>query len=190
GLAVGVLALGVTRFRPALIALTTWLAAWMFTIAIGAFPGLTGGAQGIVIGPLEQRSRALGVTFRAGPVALFELAALTAAVAAGVFIAVRRRYGAAFAAVRNDPGAAAASGIPVTPMRQGALLGSALLGGLAGAVYVHVVGVADPTAYGALLSVKLLIAVLVGGAETVLGPALGLVSLVVASRLAGSLGDL
>jgi ABC-type branched-subunit amino acid transport system ATPase component len=38
--------------------------------------------------------------------------------------------------------------------------------------------------------VKLLIAVLVGGAETVFGPAVGLISLVVASRLAGGLGDL
>src|SRR4051812_24663600 len=73
-----VLALGITRFRPALIALTTWLAGWMFNIAVGAFPDLTGGAQGIVIGPVEQRVGALGITATAGPVALFEISLLAA----------------------------------------------------------------------------------------------------------------
>ena len=179
-----VVAWGVRRMRPTVLALSTWLASWAVSVTIGAFPAVTGGAQGLVLSPVRQRVGALGVTVGLGPVAMYEVALGLVVATAGVVVAVRWRYGPAFAALRADPSAAAVAGVPVEALRRGAMVGSAAVAGAAGAVYVQVTGVADPTAYGPLLSAKLLLVVLAGGAETVLGPVVGLVALAVSSRLA------
>jgi branched-chain amino acid transport system permease protein len=176
---------GVRRFRGATVALTTWIAAWLFIVVIGAFPAVTGGSRGIVVAPPVQRVATLGITLRGGPMALYEVAVAVALLALGVVAAVRHRYGESLSASRTDPSAARAAGVPVQRLLRMTFVVSAGIGGLAGAVYVHAAGVADPTAYGPLLSVTLLIAVLIGGARSMAGPAVGLLALVVVSRFGG-----
>src|SRR5204862_7947368 len=136
--------------------LTTWIGAWLFVVVIGAFPAVTGGSRGIVVHAPVQPVHALGITVRAGPLALYELAVVVVLMSVGVVAAVRHRFADALSALRPDPSAARAAGVPVERLRRMAFVVSAGLGGLAGALYVHAAGVADPTAYGPLLSVTLL----------------------------------
>jgi len=179
----GLVARGVARLRPPFVALATWLFAWATAFAVTAFPGLTGGASGISIGQTSLDMRALGVHWRLSSVAFYEIALVLIAVALILHTTLIRRFGPAFAAVRTDASAARSAGIPVDRIRFGALTGSALVGGLAGALLALNARVADPTSYGPLLSVKLFVVVLLGGAARRLGPAVGLVGFVVISAL-------
>jgi branched-chain amino acid transport system permease protein len=181
GLAV---ARAVARLRPAFVALATWIVAWTFAIAIERFPGLSGGASGIVVPPLRVNLRALGIAFTMNSAALYEVA-LAVALATWFGVArCERRYGPALLAIREDPSAASSAGIDVARMRAGALTASAAIAGVAGALGVHVAGVADPAAYLPLRSVELFVVVLAGGA-TLAGPAAGSLLLFALSRAGG-----
>jgi branched-chain amino acid transport system permease protein len=74
-------------------------------------------------------------------------------------------------------------------LRLRAFAGAAAVGGLAGGLAVQLVGVADPGEYGPSLSFRLLVAVLVGGAVSALGPVVGVVILGGLSLVADGLGD-
>jgi len=174
---------GVARLRPAFVVVATWLFSWGVAFAIAAFPGLTGGTRGASIGESHLRLRALGVGTKLGPVAFYEIALVFVVIAILGTSAVLRRYGATFAAIRSDPSAARAAGIPVDRVRFGAILASAAVGGLAGGLLALNAGVADPTSYGPLLSVKLFVVVLLGGAGYLLGPAVGIIVVLAVSKV-------
>jgi ABC-type branched-subunit amino acid transport system ATPase component/ABC-type branched-subunit amino acid transport system permease subunit len=178
---------GVARLRPAFVAAATWLFAWAISFAIAAFPGLTGGTRGVSIGESALDLRAFGVRWRLGPVAYYEIALAAVVVALVGTVAVLRRYGPAFEAVRSDPAAARAAGIPVDRVRFGAIAASAGIGGFAGGLLALSAGVADPTSYGPLLSVTLFVVVLLGGAGHLLGPAAGIAVVLLLGRIATEL---
>lgn len=184
-----VLARAVVRLTPAFVALGTWLAAWTFALAVSAFPATTGGQRGLALGPTTIHLRAVGTSLDIGPVGFFVLASVAAAIVLAVVDAWQRRWGPGLVAGREDAVAAAAAGVPVLGQRRAAFVASAAAGGLAGALLVQVAGVADPTAYGPILSVKLFLVVLLGGADSVLGPAAGLVALAAVTRLAAGMAD-
>ena len=72
------------------------------------------------------------------------------------------------------PAGAAALGVPRGAARTRAFALCAALAGLAGALAVHLALVADPAAYGPLLSFQLLVACLVGGVASPVGPVVGI----------------
>ncbi|MFN2615048.1 MAG: ATP-binding cassette domain-containing protein [Actinomycetota bacterium] len=189
GVAGVIVARGVAPLRAAFVALTTWVLAWTLSVAINAFPSLSGGAQGIVLAPLRVDIHMVGIAFTLGPVGLYETALVICALTLLVAHRSVVRYGSALAAIREDPRAAAAAGIDVAALRARALVMSAVLGGAAGAMLVQTAGVADPTSYGPLLSLKLFLVVLVGGAGSIEGPIVGLAVLLAVSRIAGSLSS-
>jgi branched-chain amino acid transport system ATP-binding protein/branched-chain amino acid transport system permease protein len=155
------------RVGSVLVAAATWLIAWGASFALTGFPELSGGAQGIVL-PAEAL----------GPAAHYELAlGLVAAAVAALAVIARGQPGLALAAVRDQPEAAAAVGVPLARLRVGSFVGAAAIGGLAGALAVQLAGVADPTAYGPALSVKLFIAVVLGGATAAAGGLVGVLLL-------------
>jgi branched-chain amino acid transport system permease protein len=177
GLAIGYL-------RPALVAVVTWLVAWLVGIGLVAFPSISGGAQGI---PLDEGDIA---GLRLSATAHYELALGLAALAILVYVVVGRSLaGTALSAARQRRGSAETLGVPVARLRAGAFTVSAGIAGLAGALAVYLAGVADATAYGPLVSFKLFVAVVLGGA---LSPAGGLVGVVVLGLLARltEVGDL
>ncbi len=174
GLVAGrLLAAAVAPLRPAFAALVTWLIAWAFSGAVADLPGLTGGSRGIVLGPARTSVPVLGVDHVLGPVAWWWASVAVVAVSLGLLAALRARYGAALALVRADPSAALAQGVPVAHLRAVAFATPALLATLAGAVLVHVEGVADPGRAGVLLSAQLFVVVLFGGTAGPLGPLVG-----------------
>jgi branched-chain amino acid transport system permease protein len=182
-----VVAAAVARLTRAFVVLATWLIAWTFILAISAFPRVLGGSAGISLGPARVHSRPLGRVITIGAVAWYEIALALAVGAAVAFVGLRRRFAPALALARSDAPAAIAAGVPVGRLRRCTLLVSAVFGGAAGALLVQVAGVADPTRYGPVLSVKLLVVVLVGGTTTVLGPVAGIASLTVIDRVSAVL---
>ena len=82
-----------------------------------------------------------------------------------------------------DGSATCASSTPSAPARPA-------IAGLAGALGVELAQVADPSGYGPVLSFKLFVAVIVGGARMPLGPVVGLLVISVFSHAAEQIGGL
>jgi branched-chain amino acid transport system permease protein len=184
GVAVAVLggllvALAVVRFRPVYVVAATWIVTWLFAVGLDAFPSISGGAAGLVVSP------------RWTPATHYELAlGLLVLAVLGHWSLSRSSFGLSLRAAAGRPAAAAALGVEAPQLRLRAFAGAAGVGGLAGGLAVCLVGVADPGAYGPALSFKLLVAVLVGGAVSALGPAVGMFIVASLSLLADVLGRL
>jgi ABC-type branched-subunit amino acid transport system permease subunit len=106
--------------------------------------------------------------------------ALTAAVVIG-FIAlnlVRGRQGRLWKAVRDDPVAAAVSGIFPASTKVSAFVVSSLFAAIAGAVLAQILAFVGPGAFGLGLSLSLLVGVVLGGRVSLIGALLGAVLLV------------
>lgn len=86
-------------------------------------------------------------------------------------------FGRALQAIRTDPLAAAALGIPVVRMKVVALGISAGLGGLSGALYAYFFHFLSPEMVGTGRSLELVAMLVVGGEGTLVGPVLGAVLL-------------
>ena len=182
GLVVGT---AIVRFRPVYVVAATWITTWVFAIALDAFPRISGGARGLAVPP----EGILGLP--STPTVHYELAlALVGLALLGHWTLARSSFGLALRAAAQRPAAAAALGTEAARLRLRAFAGAAAVGGLAGGLSVQLLGVADPEAYGASLSFELFVAVLVGGAVSTLGPAVGVVFLGVLSLAAEGLGDL
>jgi branched-chain amino acid transport system permease protein len=86
---------------------------------------------------------------------------------------VKSSVGRSMAAMRDDELVCQAFGVNV--WRAKIILGTVVGGGigLAGALYVLIIGITSPTTVDVYLSIYLLISMVVGGARTLWGPALG-----------------
>jgi branched-chain amino acid transport system permease protein len=170
---------------PVRVAVSTWLLSWFVALALGVLPWLSGGSQGLVVP--TRRLFGLSPT----PLVHYELAvALTGLCALALFALRRAPFGLDLAAADAHGPTAIALGVPVERLRVEAFAASAFVGGLAGGLAVQLDIVADPTAYGPLLSFELLVAVLVGGATAALGPSAGVVVLGLIALAARGIGSL
>jgi branched-chain amino acid transport system permease protein len=168
---------GVVRLRPVFVAVATWILAWLVAVGLAAFPGLSGGAAGIVLPPSAVE-----------PWLWYEIVLLIVGLAAGGFALLARGLpGLALAAAHQHPPAAAALGLPSARLRLVAFALAAGIGALAGALDVQAAGVADPASYGPLLSFELLAAVVLGGAARALGPLAGTAAVALAGVAVGAL---
>jgi branched-chain amino acid transport system permease protein len=101
---------------------------------------------------------------------------------------VRARFGRALIAVRDHEAAAATVGINPARVKVSAFAISALFAGLAGSLSVQVATVANADAAETFrLSIEFLVAVVIGGTATVLGPLLGAVVVVFLDDYTGDL---
>lgn len=183
GLAVGH---ALRRLRPVFVAGATWLLAWVATLALGAFPWLTGGSAGLVLPPARIDVRAVARSVVLDPAGRYLVAVGLAAVTLGLLRLATGRFGPVLAAVRDDPAAARAAGLRVEALRRGALAGAAATAGVAGAGIALLSGIADPTAFGALLSGQLFVAALVAGGTGAGAAAVGVLVLQTAGDLVGA----
>jgi ABC-type branched-subunit amino acid transport system ATPase component len=165
------------RLRPVFIAVTTWILTWTVTLFLLAFRSVSGGAQGIIVPS--------GLSVAAHYEVALALLAMTIVVGASL---ARSGAGIELRAARQVPAAAAALGVATARRRLGAFVASAAIGGLAGGLAVQLAGVADAGEYGPYLSFRLLVAVLIGGVASVLGPSAGVAGLALVTGAAGVLG--
>jgi branched-chain amino acid transport system permease protein len=184
-LGAGLLGGGVVRLRPAFVAVSTWLLAWLVWLFLLAFPSVSGGSQGLIL-----PSRTF-FGLEATPTLHFEVALALLALTALAVAAVRRGApGLELSALRQAPALATSLGVRLERRRLGAFAATAGIAGLAGALSVQLHAVADPMAYDPFLSFKLLVAVLLGGAAATLGPATGIVALGLIGLASGPLARL
>ena len=115
-----------------------------------------------------------GIPEKAGGSIIFGLLAL---ILAGFLSATRSKVGRAFEAIREDEDAARAIGINVGAYKLSALVVSAALAGLAGALNAHFSSFIGPNDYGFDTAVTILSYAILGGVTTPLGPVLGAVVL-------------
>jgi branched-chain amino acid transport system ATP-binding protein/branched-chain amino acid transport system permease protein len=181
----GLTGLATGRLRGAFVAASTWILSWIVVLTLTSFPGISGGAQGLVL----PKATVLGRTLT--PTAHYEIGIALLALAIAAFAVIAPRApGLALAAAREQPGPALALGVPVARLRLGAFAASAAIAGLAGALGVELAQVADPSGYGPVLSFKLFVAVIVGGARTPLGAVAGLLLISAFSHAAEQVGGL
>jgi len=164
--------------RPALVAVVSWLIAWLVFLGLAAFPSVSGGSQGLIL----EEGTVVGL--RLSATLHYELGVALAALALLVFVVLSRSpAGVALAAARQNRAAAEGLGAPVARLRAAVFALGAGIGGLAGGLAVYLAGVADAAAYGPLLSAKLFIAVVLGGAVAPAGGLVGVAVLAALSRL-------
>jgi branched-chain amino acid transport system permease protein len=132
-----------------------------------------------------------GLAFRLTPGVYYEVGLALLGVALLGYLALSRGpVGLSLASLRQGPAAARALGVEGRAAQVGLFAASAAMAGMAGALLVQLHGVADPAAYGPLLSVELFLAVLLGGEGTVIGPIVGATALVVIPRASGAIGSI
>jgi branched-chain amino acid transport system permease protein len=76
---------------------------------------------------------------------------------------IKSRHGRAIISIREDEIAAEASGIPTTYYKVLAFAISAGFAGVAGGLYAHILMILDPTTFGFMRSVEILVIVVLGG---------------------------
>lgn len=182
GVVVGLPAL---RIKGLYLALVTLAVATLFPLVVEQFPGLTGGSGGLAV----TSPRLYRGVVRDKPV-VFEPP--TSALAADqwkyyLFLVVtvvcflltrnlvRSRMGRSLVAVRDNETAAEVSGVPVATVKILTFGISSALAGIGGAMFALNNARVNPSSFTIVLSISLLVAVVTGGAASIVGPALGAV---------------
>lgn len=179
-----VVAVPTLRLSGLRLSLVTLLFGELFTWAIDHSGSLTGGSEGITVNPLTvggfNSQDALHAYLLAG--------ALAAGATLLAFQLGRSQYGRRMLAVRDSELASISLGIPVVRTKIVAFIMSAVFAAVAGWVYAYVVGFVSPTTFDLFGSVNFMVAVILGGAGSVLGAWLGAAYIVLVPEAFSGLG--
>lgn len=162
------------RLRGSYFALITLAFAEVFRVLANASP-FTGGAAGMLV-----RLDARAANFQFSSRAAFVWVALGCVAAALVVTAAiaRSRMGAYLVAVRENEDAAPALGVDTLRVKLQAITLSGAMTAAAGCLYLQYFLYVDAEiAFGTRMSVEALVASIVGGVGTVLGPVVGALAL-------------
>ena len=175
------------RLRGPYLALVTLIALIAASKLVRIFSDLTGGSSGLVFTP-ESFYPPLGYSVPLEEVyrtSYYYTLGLLAFIGVGLLSIVRSRWGVILTAIREDETAVESAGINPAKFKIAAFMVSAAAAGLAGAAYVHLptlAGVQPGGAHGVLslnLSLLIIVACVVGGLGSIVGPAIGAFLLVV-----------
>jgi len=162
------------RLRGAYFALAMLALAELLRLIATNWISFTNGSVGILIVPVV------------GKVFYYYLAL---ALAAFGFYVIRQvsnsKWGFCFVAIREDQDAAESMGIDTTKYKLFSLLISAFFTGLTGAFYMNYMAFIDPMVVFSLtdVSIMMILVVMLGGAGTFYGPAIGAVIMVILSEV-------
>jgi branched-chain amino acid transport system permease protein len=182
GAAVG---LGAGRLGGAALALATFAAAELLRGVALNWTSLTGGGAGLIGIPPVPPLGGIRLDFARGRAAGYYLALAVLGAALGLSAATAgSRAGLALAALREGEARATLLGVRPLPWKVLAFVLSALVTGLAGAVYAHMLGAVEPdVVFGPFFSIAPLVIATLGGRRTLLGPAVAAVALELVSEL-------
>ena len=169
GLAGAILAIPALRVRGPYLAMVT--IAFGFVVEQGAaeWRGLTGGWSGLMGIPAPG---VLGASFELRHTALLVLALTVIS----IFLYARLSgspWGKGMRAIRDSEVAGQSIGLDPVVIRTTAFALSAIMAGLAGGVFATMSGFISPESFPFFQSILFLLVVMIGGADTVLGPLLG-----------------
>lgn len=162
------------RLRGSYFALSMLALAELLRLIATNWISFTNGSVGILIVPT------------AGKVFYYYLALALAALSFYVIRGVvQSKWGFYFVAIREDQEAAESMGIDTTKYKLVSLLISAFFTGLTGAFYMNYMAFIDPSVVFALtdVSIMMILVVMLGGAGTFYGPAIGAVIMVIFSEV-------
>jgi branched-chain amino acid transport system permease protein len=161
------LGLAAVRMRGAYLAGAT-LVFGLIVTPVTALVDALGGEQGLRV-HVPRAPDPVGSAVGEGRFRVWVALVGAALVLAVLTAAVRGRWGRDLRAARDDEAAAALVGIPVARVRLGAFVVSAATAGLGGGLYVYLTGTALPGYFGLTTSLFLLVAVVLGGAGSLVG---------------------
>ena len=181
----GILAMPALRVRGPYLAMMT--IAFGFIVEHGAveWRELTGGGNGLILTapptllgvPLSERGLAvLGVVLAAVALVLFDRLKASG-------------WGYAMRAARNSETAARSIGVDLVYVRTAAFVISAGAVALAGALFAPLNGFISPSSFPFLQSILFLLAVMVGGAGTTIGPVIGAAVVVLLPEMLAGLAE-
>ena len=180
-----VIGLPALRIKGLYLALVTLAVATLFPLVIEQFPALTGGSNGLAVtSPQTYRGmvRDRPVVFQPPTSALAQdqwKYYLFLVVTVVCFLLVRNlansRMGRSLVAIRDNETAAEVSGVPVASVKILTFGISSALAGIGGAIYALNNGRVNPSSFTLVVSIYLLVAVVTGGAASIVGPAIGAV---------------
>ena len=149
-------------------------------IVLMTFSALTGGEAGITDVPRPSELTLFGHVFSfegRSNLNYYALALFFAAVATAVCaLVLHSRVGRVMVAIRQNEDLAEAMGVITSRYKLFAFALSAMLAGLAGTLYAHYIGFLNPEPFGVDSSLNVILAVILGGSGTLLGPIVGAVS--------------
>lgn len=166
GLIVGLPAL---RLSGLYLAIATLAAAFIVNEVIVRWESVTNGASGLTV----PKASILG--FVADSEAKLYAIVLVVALAAMLAVRniVRAPLGLAMMAIRDSETAAQSMGVPLMRVKLTAFAISALLTGIAGALYAHKIQFIDPDQFTILVSIEFLVVIFIGGIGSMHGIVLG-----------------
>ncbi len=162
------------RLRGAYFALAMLALAEVLRLVATNWISFTNGSVGILIVPVVSK------------VLYYYMALALAAISFYVIYRVlRSKWGFYFIAIREDQDAAESMGINTTQYKLISLLISAFFTGLTGAFYMNYMAFIDPHVVFSLvdISIMMILVVMLGGAGTLYGPAIGAVTMVLLSEV-------
>ncbi len=170
------------RVRGPYLAMVTIAFAFVVEHGLVEWRGLTGGANGLLVPPVQ----AFGVVLGAQEMALVIVLA-TALALAGFALLRPSGWGLAMRAVKGSETAAAAIGVNVLAVKTAAFAIAAAYAGFAGALFAPLSGFINPESFPLLSSIIFVLAVMAGGAGSVAGALIGGVVVVVLPEALASL---
>jgi branched-chain amino acid transport system permease protein len=165
------LGFAILRLRGHYFAVGSFAVLELVKLAASNWTGLTGGGTGLNVPILPGGPEFAGRVFL---YAMLGLAVLTFAVAVWVD---RSRLGFGLRCIRQNESAANMLGVDVDRLKIAAFVLSAAFVGSGGAIYASWVSYIDPTdMFSILMTIKVPVMVLLGGAGTLFGPIIGVVA--------------
>lgn len=149
-------------------------------IVLMTFSSLTGGESGIPNVPRPSELNLFGYVFNfegRSNLSYYALALFCAVLATGICaLVLHSRVGRVMLAIRQNEDLAEAMGVITSRYKLFAFVLSSMLAGLAGTLYAHYIGFLNPEPFGVDSSLNVILAVILGGSGTLLGPIVGAVS--------------
>jgi branched-chain amino acid transport system permease protein len=173
------------RLSGGYFAIGTWVVAEVFRLVTIQFPQLGGGA-GISFGSMAGFPRDLRIA-----VSYWVALACVVAVVVTCVALVRSRFGLALTAVRDDPTAAATSGVNVQASKRLVFVIAAAGAGLAGSlIALSTLRVQPDGVFSVQWSAYMIFIVVVGGVGTLEGPLIGVILFWLAKQALADFGPL
>ncbi|MDQ0314473.1 branched-chain amino acid ABC transporter ATP-binding protein/permease [Amorphus orientalis] len=185
GVAGGLLSIPALRVRGPYLAMITIAFGFIVEQSAAELDELTGGWNGIMgIRPPEL----FGFGFSQREIAIFVLVLMLVALGAYALIS-RSPWGKALRALRDSEVAAQSIGLNPVLLRCVAFALSAVFAGIAGGVYGTMSGFISPESFPFFESILFLLVVMIGGADTILGPVIGAIIVVLLPEVFASLAE-
>lgn len=179
------LVLPTLRVAGVFLAMVTLAYAIIVDVALINGGALTGGALGLNI-----RSPLTSLWVRDAMTTYFVALVVAGAAILVMWLVRESAFGRALHAIKDSDVVASCLGVPVRRFKVLAFTLAAGFATVAGALYGVTVSFLTPIEYDAMLSINMVIAVIVGGSGTILGPILGAAAIVLLPELFRPIGEL